>query len=450
MGSNTIFTGSSSYSQDFIDVIERSMAIARLPLLQMQQQRIEANDRQAALTSLQGSFGSLRLAVEDVSARVASTQLSASFSESGIATATIGEQASKGTFSLEVLSLGNQTSFLSAATANDPATDGLGTELTKTLVVDGVETVLNLESNTLSALANAINEAGAGLNASVINVSSTATPSYRLVLQGDKYAAQAMTLHDGDAMGTNLLDASALQSGQGVSYRVNGVAVSSESRSVTLAPGVDVRLTGVSAGAVTLTVSRSAADVSGALQSMVAAYNQVTAKLNEHRGTAGGALQGSPTVQNLGQLLRKVNSFTGTDGAFLAATDIGLSFNEQGVLSLETAKLVGLSEGQLDELLAFLGNADEGGFLGAASDLLKQATSEEFGILTAERDAMRTRIANTDRQISAMEERLQRSEQDLRDRFARVDSTIAALQQQARFINGMFEAMRVSMRAYSG
>jgi flagellar hook-associated protein 2 len=449
MSSNTLFTGSSTYSRDFIDVIERSMAIARLPLLQMQQQKIVANDRQAAITELQNAFGNLRLSVTEVSARAAATQLSAALSASDVATATLGPQAAKGSFQLEVLSLGTTTSYLSAGTATDPTADGLGSELTKTLVVDGVETELTLESNTLSALAEAINGSLTGVTASVINVSSTATPNYRLVLQGSRFAAQTITLHDGDTTADNLLDAAPLQAGQSVSYRVNGVTVNAESRDVTIAPGVDLRLTGVSSGPVTLNISRNANSVSSALQSMVTAFNQVTAKLNEHRGAANGALRGSVTVQTLGQLMRRITNFTGSEGEFRSAMDLGMSFDDRGVLSLNSAKLSGLSEPQLDQLLSFLGGNEAGGFLGAASDALKQATGEEFGILTAERTAMQTRIRNTDNQIRTMEERLNRSEQDLRDRFAKVDSTIAALQQQANYINGMFEAMRVSMRAFS-
>ncbi len=38
---STLFSGTSRYSADFVQVIERSVAIASLPLTQMQQQRRE-------------------------------------------------------------------------------------------------------------------------------------------------------------------------------------------------------------------------------------------------------------------------------------------------------------------------------------------------------------------------------------------------------------------------
>ncbi len=449
MGSTSIFTGSSSYSQDFVQVIERSMAIAELPLLQLRQQRIRTDGEQAAVTELQGRFQSLKLAFDDIVTRANATQLTASFSASGIGTATIGDGAQKGAFTLEVSSLGNFTSFLSGSAVLDPGTEGLGMETTKTLVVDGVETTLTLESNTLRGLADAVNASSAGLAASIINVSSTSTASYKLVLQGSKLGNQSIELRDGDALGVNLLEATALQEGQNVSYKVNGVAISGESRSVTLAPGVDVQFTETTTTAVTLTVSRNSSAVSDAIQSMVAQYNLASGKLNEHRGAAGGALQGSSSISTLGQVLRRITSFSASEGDFRSAADIGLRFDDQGNLSFDSTALSGLTEEKLDGLLSYLGDATGKGFLGAGLNALQEATGSETGILTTEKNAIAARLTRSDRQIQDTQERLDRMEKDLRDRFAIVDSTIAALQQQALFINNMFEAMRISQRTYS-
>ncbi|MCU0932728.1 MAG: flagellar filament capping protein FliD [Serpentinimonas sp.] len=449
MGSSSLFTGSSTYSQDFIQVIERSMAIARLPLLQLQQQRLRTNDQQTAVTELQGRFQSLKLAIDDVNTRAQATQLSASFSTSGIATATIGASAQKGSFSLEVSSLGSFTSFLSASSALDPAADGLGAELSKVLVVDGAETTITLETNTLRGLADAINASSSGVEASIINVSSTSTASYKLVLQGNKLGAQTLELRDGDALGANLLESAALQAGQNVGYKLNGVSISSESRTVTLAPGVDVTFSAVTTSAVTLSVSRTADSVADSIQSMVAQFNLATGKLNEHRGAAAGALQGSSTIQTLGQVLRRITSYTALEGDFRSATDIGLRFNDQGTLNFDSTQLSGLSEERLASLLTFLGGTEGKGFLGAALSSLQEAVGVDTGILSTERSALTARLRSSDNQISETQDRLGRMEKDLRDRFAIVDSTIASLQQQAFFINNMFEAMRISQRSYS-
>src|SRR5690606_19852251 len=111
------------------------------------------------------------------------------------------------------------------------------------LIVDGVETTLSLSSNSVRALADAINSSNAGVEASVINVSSSSTPSYKLILQGSKFGSQTVELRDGDRFGANLLDGSALHEGTAVSYKINGVAIEGESRNVHIALGLDVDLT---------------------------------------------------------------------------------------------------------------------------------------------------------------------------------------------------------------
>lgn len=447
MSTSTIFTGASTYSQDFLNVIQRSMAIAELPLVQMQQQQLATSDKQKAVSDLTGAFESLRLSLVEVEKRVTATQLSASLSSSSIASVTLGDSAQKSNFSLEVLNLGSFTSYLSTQSVSDPLASGFGASLTKTLVVDGVETTLALESNTLRGLANAINDSGLGLEASIINVSSTSTASYRLVIQGNKLASQSIALHDGDSSGVNLLDSTALQSGSNVSYKVNGVEVNGENRTVTLAPGIDVALNNV--GSTSIQVSRSANRISDAIQSMVSYYNQATTKLNAHRGAAGGVLQGNSSIQNLSQVLRRITGHSAENGAFRSYVDIGLSFDDKGVLSFDSTKLANLSDADLQDLISYLGGWNGDGFLASALQSMNEATDSVYGILTTEKSALTQQASNASKQILALQERLNRMEKDLEERFAVIDATIAAMQQQATYINNLFEAMRVASKSYS-
>jgi flagellar hook-associated protein 2 len=446
---STIFTGSSTYSQDFMTMIDRTMAIAELPLVQLQQQRLATNDRQTALNEIHGKFESLRLAISDVATRAASTQFIASFSKSGVASATLGEGVERGSFTLEVLDLGSATTYVSANGVPDSASTGLGVETTKTLIVDGVETTLTLTSNSMRALAEAINASNSGISASVINVSSGDTPFYKLILQGNKFGSQTIELRDGDASGANLLEGTALHEGTAVSYKLNGITIEGESRNVHVAQGLDLELTGLSSGPLTVQIGRSASSVSDAIQSMVAAFNLAAGELNKHRGPNAGALSGSIAINTLGQLLRRLHSFTTETGTFRSVVDLGLTFDDKGTLMFDSTKLSGLSDDALEDLLTFLGAADGEGFLDAALKTMQEATNSDYGILTTEKKSLTAQLDSSKKQMEALQERLDRMEQDLRDRFAIVDSTIAALQQQAQYINSMFEAMRIASQAYS-
>jgi flagellar capping protein FliD len=140
MSTSSLFLGNSAYSNDFSQVIERSLAIAELPMVQLQQRQIQTNERGAAVTNLQGKFESLRIALSDLSTSVASANLEAVFSSGDVASATLGEAAGAGSYTLEVSSLGSYTSYLGVTGIADPKAEGLGSLTTKTLVLDGVET----------------------------------------------------------------------------------------------------------------------------------------------------------------------------------------------------------------------------------------------------------------------------------------------------------------------
>ncbi len=451
MSTSSLFLGNSAYSKDFSEVIERTVAIAKLPMLQLEQQRLQTGDRGAAITDLQGKFETLRIALSDLSSSVASANLAANFSATGIATATLGESAAAGEFSLEVTDLGSYTSYVTASGVAAPGTDGLGSELTKTLVMDGVETTLTLSANTLGALAKAITDSGAGVSASVVNVSSTGTPSYKLVLQGGKLGAQTIALKDGDASGADLLEGTALSEGGNVRYKVNGIAVTSESRTVTLAPDVSVTLSGTTAAGspVTLSVKRSASQIVDKLRAMVSAYNAATAKLDEHRGQSRGVLQGQSVVSTLSKVLRNLNGYSADAGAYQNFADIGLSFDDKGVLSLNSGALTGLSDEKLDQLIGFLGQGEGGGFAGHALSAIGAATAAESGILALEKKSYTDRGKAEALQVERMQERLTLMETNLRERFAALDSAIAGLQQQALYFNNLFESMRIAQQTYS-
>lgn len=451
MSTSSLFLGNSAYSKDFSQVIERTVSIAKLPMLQLEQQRLQTGDRGAAITDLQGKFESLRIALSDLSASVASANLTANFSATGIASATLGENAAAGSFTLEVTDLGSYASFVAAAGVGDPGADGLGGELTKTLVVDGAETTLTLSANTLEALAKAITDSGAGLSASVVNVSSTSTPSYKLVLQGGKLGAQTIALKDGDGVGADLLESAALSEGGNVRYKVNGIMVSAESRTVTLAPDVSVALSATTAGSgpVTLTVKRSSSQIVDKLRVVATAYNAATAKLDEHRGQNRGALQGQSVISTLSKVLRTLPGYSTGAGAFQNFADIGLSFDDKGVLSLNATTLAGLSDEKLDQLVDFLGGGENGGFAGFALSAIGAATTAESGILALEKKSYTDRGKAEALQIQSMQERLDLMESNLRERFAALDSAIAALQQQALYFNNLFESMRIAQQTYS-
>ncbi|MCX6621837.1 MAG: hypothetical protein NTY38_12330 [Acidobacteria bacterium] len=91
--SSTAFTGSSRYSTDFSQVIDRAVAIASLPMKQMQNEENKMNGQSTALTGLQAKFTSLQTAIDKLSSAGGASSFQANSSNAAVATAQVTSTA---------------------------------------------------------------------------------------------------------------------------------------------------------------------------------------------------------------------------------------------------------------------------------------------------------------------------------------------------------------------
>jgi len=251
---STIFTGTSRYSNDLQQVLSRSIAIASLPLNQLNHQLTTLQNRSAALDSLDGKFAALLTALQGVSSATVSS--TADVSNTSVLSAHSDSTALPGTYAIHVVSAGAPTSALSIGSlpaVQSPSTQSISAAASFTLTVAGTPFTITPSSNTLSALAEAINSSGANVTATIINLGSPSAPDYKLSLQSTKLGDIAIQLNDGSQ---DLL--STLSAGSEAQYQINGqpaTPISSDSSTVTIAPGLTVNL--FQAGDANVVVSRS-------------------------------------------------------------------------------------------------------------------------------------------------------------------------------------------------
>ncbi len=449
--SGTIFTGTSRYSSDFRNIIDRAVAIASLPLARLQSDTSNLQAQASALGRLRTAFESLRNAVTGLEQATGISGYTTAVSNGAILTASISSGALAGVWSLEVTSLGAWTSTLSKdglIRVSDPTTQNISTATSFTLTVNGTPTVITPEAATLYELVEAINEAGLDVEASIVNLGSTSSPDYRLAIRSTKLGSVSIQLSDG---AEDLLDT--LATGTKASFKVNGMAtaVETDSRTVTLAPGLTITLLGVSEPGVatTVTVSRSSSAFTQALSSLVAAYNAALDALDAHRGEGAGALAGQSVVRMLGDALRRLTRYESGTSSIRTLTALGLTYDDQGRLSLDTTAFQHAVGGNPALLTEFLGSSSDGGFLGWANEVLDGLLDATGGVLTVTAEALEDQMEAQERRIEVEQERVDRVHEDLVARMAAADAMIAALEQQAEYITQLFESMRIASKMYS-
>ena len=95
--------------------------------------------------------------------------------------------------------MGSSTSAISdgTTTVTDPSTTNISSSSSYTLTVNGTATTLNLSSDNMDALATAINDANAGVSATIVNLGSNSSPNYRLSVTSNEWGADTIQLNDG-------------------------------------------------------------------------------------------------------------------------------------------------------------------------------------------------------------------------------------------------------------
>src|SRR5579863_4787575 len=215
------FNGSSTYAADLQQTITQAVTIASIPLNQLNANVTALQGQSTEIGYLQNGFAAIQTAINSLTTGVNGGGLSASVSDNTIATANLNSSAAvtAGTYALNIIDAGSPTTSVSNSslpTVTDPAATSISTASTYTLSVNGSNFTVTPTTNSLNALAQAINTSGAGVSATVINLGSPSAPSYTLSLQSTALGDIPIQLNDG----TNLL--TTLSTGAPAQYQVNG------------------------------------------------------------------------------------------------------------------------------------------------------------------------------------------------------------------------------------
>jgi flagellar hook-associated protein 2 len=454
-GSSTLFTGTSRYSTDFQAVIDRAVAIASLPLTQMQSTRARLSDESAALNSLESKFVALQSAIQSLESATGTSSLASSVSDGAVLKPTLGAGALEGTYSLQVVNLGAYSSVMSSAglaVVSDPGAQNITQASSYTLTVDGVNYTLTPAGASLNDLVAAINaQTEAGVQATLVNVGS-GTADYRLSLESKKLGAVSLQLHDGaqDLLDTAVTPGSSLVTGWLAEYKVGSspAVLESDSRTLTLSTGLTVEMLKESEAAVTVTVSRTSTAASNALAALANAYNAAVDELDSHRGEGGGSLTGHGLLSTLSQALRQMANYSSDSGTITSLTDLGLAFDREGKLSFNATQFAEATSGGTNGVFGFLGSSSGGGFLKAAGGVLDGVEDSTSGSLKIAIASMASTISAQDEWIEREEERMDALRESLEVQMAAADALIAALEQQALYFTNMFEAMAEANRRF--
>jgi flagellar hook-associated protein 2 len=405
----------------------------------MQNEVTTLTGQQSALTTLEGDFVSLQGAIASINAATQGSPAATS-SNTSLVTANASSDALSGTYSIQVDNAGSSSVALSNAgstAVTDPTSQNISSSSSFTLTVNGTATTITPSGSSLEDLVTAINGAGAGVSATIVNMGGSSGADYRLVLTSDNLGPDTIQLNDsaGKLMST-------LSTGALAEYKVNGSStdVTSTSSQVTLSPGLTVNIQpGATAGdSATVTVSNDYSGLSSSLSSFVTAYNQAVTDVQAQTGKDAGALSGNSTVYQLENLLDNIAEYSGSgSGSVNSLSALGLDLDSTGQLSFDSSTFSSLNT---SDVQTFLGSAATGGFLQMATNAATSATDSSSGIIENNVNTLQTQITNENTLISNQQNMISIMETNLETQLSAADAAITTLQSEKTYFADLFQA----------
>lgn len=368
-------TSSTTTALDVPSLVSQLMAVERRPIDQI-------NARIASYETKISSYGTLSSLVSSFQGAATSLgvnlqKMTATGSDANVLTASADFTATPGSYAVNVSQLAQSQNLVAAGQTSSTATIGDGTATTVTFdfgtisggtltngVYSGaafttngngtVSLVIDSTNNTLEGIRDAINAAGLDVRASIVNDGS-GTP-YRLALNSTNPGVSnslKITTSGGDGTVGNLLgyDPAGTQNmtqalaAQNANLTVNGIAITSASNTLTQAiPGVSLTLKSTTASTTTLTVARDTSAIGTGVAAFVDAYNALASQLKSRsaygtNGQGAGALAGDGTLRLMQEQLRGIFNTPATGGTLTRLSEVGISFQRDGSLKLDTVKL---------------------------------------------------------------------------------------------------------------
>jgi flagellar hook-associated protein 2 len=348
---------------------------------------------------------------------------------------------------------------VTASTSTHSATDVVTTGGTLSLLV-GSQPPVNITASgnmTLRQLADAINEADAGVSAAVVQVTPGA---YRLVLTSTQTGTEnaftftstlgsTLTFGGGDSTYGQVGDGNAVDAAN-AEVTVNNVSAISSTNTLTdVVPGVTMTLNGENANqTVRVTVSRDPEGLRKQVDSFSKAYNELVTWVNEQRAAA---LEGKTNiareavVQGLHTDLRAAILGQHGEGTITRLAAVGIGFDRTGMMTINDKVFNDAIEADPDAVQELFAGASDGSTAGAFDDLstLIERYTDSNGLVKNAQTRITDQVKLISGRMDVLDAQLTLRRSALQAEFIAADQAMSRLNSQVSSLSALGNQYRL-------
>ena len=461
---------------DVPSLVSQLMAVERRPIDKLNTQVASYQTKISSFGTISGLVSGFQTASKSLNSSLLA--YSATSSDATFVSASADTSAVAGSYSLNVTSLAQSQNLVAAGQLSGTAAIGNGVATTVTFdlgtisggtLTNGIYSgaafasngtgtksiVIDSTNNTLQGIRDAINAAGMGVTANIVNDGS-ATP-YRLTLTSNTTGVSnsiKITTAGGDGTIDTLLahDPAGLPAAQhlnqtvaalNANFTVNGVAVTSSTNSVSTAiQGVTLSLNKITTAPVTVTVNRDTAAVSKAVSGFVDAYNALYSQLRSRSayGTAttpASSLSGDGSARLMMDQLRGIFRTAASGGTMTSLSQVGITSLADGTLKVDSTQLSSAMSKNYSDVTNLFSSAT-----GFATRLDAWATSvlSPGGLIENRVKSLNTSIDGYNQKISQLEARMTTLQKLYTTQYSNLNMMLSNMNSTSSYLTQQFSS----------
>ena len=434
---------------DVAKIVEQTVAAEKVPLKKLE---YKAEGIQTQISTY-GEIKSLTSKLGDIASKLTrdSAWNGVSISSSNpTLSGTMTGIAATGTYNIQVTQLAQaQTTVIGGADAVALAKDEtMGADGTIKLKMGAVEKDISVSSlDTLTKIATKINEAGMGIQASIV---TNVDGQERLMLRSKETGTdKAFTVDLGSlSSAPAALGQAEAQAAKNAKVKLNGMDVESSTNTfANTIPGMSFTVSEViSTAAATLNVKADTEAMKKNIQEFVDTYNELNDLLTQstkyvEESKTAGVLQGDSATVSLQNSLRMLTQgISGSTGGLTRLAEIGIQMQEGGKLSTDTTKL-DKALTNLEGLKGLFANkADALGQGGGIAVNFKNFTDKLLafdGTLNTKSDSLESKLKSNTAEQDKVNKRADTLEKRLYAQYSALDTKMASLNALNAYVSQM-------------
>jgi flagellar hook-associated protein 2 len=371
---------------DVNGIVSQLMSVESQPLTALSRKEASYLAKVSAFGGLSGALSAFQSALSGLNSPAKFQSVIATAADTTITSSTASSKAVAGSYTVDVTRLAQAQTIATAGVASSTAAIGKGTLTFQFGTISGGKlqngvyvsdpaatppaptfsqdanqasgtVTIDSTNNSLQGIRDAINKAAIGVTATIVSDGSSSP--YHLVLTsnktGETSSMKISVTPDpvGDTSLANLLaynpagtqNMTQSSAAQNTALTVNGIAVSSTTKTINEAiQGVTLNVNKI--GNTTITVAQDSTSVKASVSAFVKAYNDLDKTIKsltsfDPTTKQGGPLLGDSSVRNIQTQIRKMlgTSLSGSGGSLTTLSQIGVSFQKDGSLAIDSTKL---------------------------------------------------------------------------------------------------------------